>query len=122
MGMGPTVRPPSKFDTSLRLRMKRNGGRMNQTTSRLATAGNGITDRAQEYSDEVRKTASRARERFSDALDQGTEWASNKTRDVQATSKELLAAASDSVTARPLVAVGIAAAFGYLLAKLLNRD
>ena len=35
---------------------------------------------------------------------------------------DLLAAACDSVSARPLVAVGIAAAFGYLIAKVLARD
>ena len=95
---------------------------MSQTTDRMSATANEVADRMQDYSTQAKSSAASARDRLADAVEKGSDWASEKSRDLRATSQDLLGSACDAVSARPMVAVGIAAAVGYLLARMLARD
>jgi ElaB/YqjD/DUF883 family membrane-anchored ribosome-binding protein len=92
---------------------------MNLNTSRIS---DNAADRVVSFADDAKSTAADMRSRVSDAMGKGADWASKKTDDLDATSRELIGYTSDAVSARPLLAVGIAVLTGFLISKLLSRD
>jgi ElaB/YqjD/DUF883 family membrane-anchored ribosome-binding protein len=76
----------------------------------------------QSIADDANDTAANLRARVSDAVGKGAEWASKKTSDLDATSRELVGSMSDAVSARPLLAVGIALLAGIVISRLFTRD
>lgn len=104
-------------------------------TARLESAGKSrvqdMGDRAQDYLDRASQTASDKMDRVADttrrsvdtAADSakaGLEWASDQASMLRERNAAFVNAVSDSVTARPLVAIGVAAAVGYLLGRVLR--
>jgi ElaB/YqjD/DUF883 family membrane-anchored ribosome-binding protein len=55
-------------------------------------------------------------------MGKSADWASKKTDDLDTTSRELVRSMSDALSARPLLAVGIAVLAGFLISKLFSRD
>ena len=97
--------------------------------SRLQDAG----DRAQDYLDRASETASDRMDRVADSarrgIDTATEtakagldWASDRASMLRERNSALVNAVTDTVSARPLVAIGIAAAAGYLLGRILRNS
>jgi ElaB/YqjD/DUF883 family membrane-anchored ribosome-binding protein len=95
---------------------------MNWNTSRISTHGDNAADRVQSLADDAKSTAADMRSRVSDAMGKGADWASKKADDLDTTSRELVGSMSDAVSARPLLAVGIAVLAGFLISKLFSRD
>lgn len=95
---------------------------MNWNNRRMSAYSDDAADRLQSYAEDARSTAADVRRRVSDALGKGAEWASKKTDDLDATSRELVRSMSDVVSARPLLAVGIAVLAGILISRLFSRD
>ena len=88
----------------------------------LSVSESEIADRVQAYSDNALNTTTGVRDRLAGAVEQGTEWAARKTQAVDATSREMFAAACNSISARPFWALGIAVVAGLLLARVVSRD
>jgi ElaB/YqjD/DUF883 family membrane-anchored ribosome-binding protein len=88
----------------------------------MSTYGDDADDRLQSIADDANDTAANLRARVSDAVGKGAEWASKKTSDLDATSRELVGSMSDAVSARPLLAVGIALLAGIVISRLFTRD
>jgi ElaB/YqjD/DUF883 family membrane-anchored ribosome-binding protein len=95
--------------------------------ARLQDAG----DRAQDYVDRASQTASSGMERVADTARRGVdtatdtakaglEWASDQAYALRDKNAALVNALADSVTARPMVAIGVAAAVGYLLGRIMR--
>lgn len=95
---------------------------MDLNTSRMSAYGDDAADRIQSLTDDAKSTTTDMRSRVSDAIGTGADWASKKTDDLDATSRELVSSISDAVSARPLVAVGIAVLAGLLMSKLFSRN
>jgi len=95
---------------------------MNWNTSRISTYGVKAADRVQSLADDAKSTAADMRSRVSDAMGRSADWASKKTDDLDTTSRELVGSMSDALSARPLLAVGIAVLAGFLISKLFSRD
>ena len=95
---------------------------MNRNMSRMSAYGDDVADRPQSYAEDAKSTAAEVRSRMSDAIGKGADWASKRTGDLDATSRELIGSMSDAVTARPLLAVGIAVLAGVLISRLFSRD
>ena len=94
---------------------------MNWNTSMPASGDNAV-DRVQSFADDAKSTAADMQNRVSDVMGKGAVWASKKTGDLDATSRELVGSVSEAVSARPLLAVGIAVLGGFLISKLFWRD
>lgn len=99
------------------------------TRSRVQDAG----DRAQDYLDRAAQTASTGMDRVADSarrsVDTATEsakaglgWASDKASALREQNTAIVNAVTDSVTARPLMAIGVALAAGYLLGRIMRSD
>jgi ElaB/YqjD/DUF883 family membrane-anchored ribosome-binding protein len=97
--------------------------------SRVQDAG----DRAHEYLDRAAETASSGMDRVADtarrSVDTATEsakaglgWASDKASALRERNAAIVDAVADSVTARPLMAIGVAIAVGYLLGRIMRSD
>ena len=95
--------------------------------SRLQDAG----DRAQDYLDRASQAASDRMDRVADTARRGVDtaadaakasvdWASDRASMLRDRNSALVNAVTDTVTSRPLVAIGIAAAVGYLLGRILR--
>jgi len=95
--------------------------------SRLQDAG----DRAQDYLDRASQTASDRMDRVADTARRGVttatdtakaglDWASDQASMLRDRNTALVNAVTDSVSARPLMAIGIAAAAGYLLGRIMR--
>ena len=95
--------------------------------SRLQDAG----DRAQDYLDHASQTASTGMDRVADTARRGVdtatesakaglEWASDQAYALRDKNAAFVNAMTDTVTARPLMAIGVAAAVGYLLGRLMR--
>jgi ElaB/YqjD/DUF883 family membrane-anchored ribosome-binding protein len=95
--------------------------------SRLQDAG----DRAQDYMDRASQTASSSMDRVADTARRGVDaatdsakagldWAAVQADALRHKNAALFNAVTDSVTARPLMAIGVAAAVGYLLGRLMR--
>ena len=95
---------------------------MNWNSRQMSEYGENAADRVQSFAEDAKGTAGDMRSRVSDAMGKGADWASKKTDDLDATSKELVRSISEAVSARPLLAVGIAACAGLLISRLFSRD
>ena len=95
---------------------------MNWSTSQMSAYGDNAADRMESFADDAKSTAADVRSRVADAIEQGTDWASKRSGDLDAPSKELVASMSDAVSARPFLAVSVAAVAGFLLYHLFSRD
>ena len=95
--------------------------------SHLQDAG----DRAQDYLDRASQTASDRMDRVADTARRGVdtatesakaglEWASDQASMLRDRNTALVNAVTDTVSARPLMAIGIAAAAGYLLGRIMR--
>jgi len=94
---------------------------MSETTRRISDVADDTLDRVQDYSDQARTAAARARDRLADAAEKGGEWASERSREAAGSSRALLSAACDAISARPVMAVGIALVAGFLIARMASR-
>jgi ElaB/YqjD/DUF883 family membrane-anchored ribosome-binding protein len=90
--------------------------------SRTSAYGDDAADRIQSLADDAKSTAARMQSRVSDAWGKGADWASKKSDDLDATSRQLIGSMSDAVSTRPLLAVGIAILAGVVISRLLSRD
>ena len=88
----------------------------------MSTYGDDAADRIQSYADDAKSAAADVRSRVSDAIGKGADWASKKTGDLDATSRELVGSMSNVVSARPVLAIGIAVIAGFLISQLFSRD
>jgi ElaB/YqjD/DUF883 family membrane-anchored ribosome-binding protein len=109
---------------------------MADTTAKLESSKSrvqDVSDRAQDYLDRAAQTASSGMDRMADtarrSVDTATEsakagldWASDKASLLRDRNTALMNAVTDSVATRPLVAIGIAAAVGYLLGRMMSGD
>ena len=95
---------------------------MNWNTKRMSEYGDRAADSMQSLADDARSIAADVRNRMSDASGKSADWGSKKIDDLNATSRALIGSTSDAVTARPLLAVGIAVLAGFLISKLFSRD
>ena len=92
---------------------------MNWNTSQMTDKA---ADRVQSFADDAKSTAADMRSRGSDLVATSADWASKKTDNLNTTSRELVGSMSDAVSARPLLAVGIAVLTGFLASKLFSHD
>lgn len=95
---------------------------MNLNTTPMSAYGDDAVHRMRSLTDEAKSTATDMSSRMSDAIGKGADWASKKTDDLDATSRELVSSVSAAVSARPVLAVGIAIIAGLLISKLFSRD
>jgi ElaB/YqjD/DUF883 family membrane-anchored ribosome-binding protein len=109
---------------------------MAETTAKLETGKSRVQDaseRAQDYLDRASQTASSGMDKVADTARRsvdtaaesakaGLDWASDKASALRERNAALMDAVTDSVTARPLVAIGIAAAIGYVLGRIMHRN
>jgi len=97
--------------------------------SRLQDSG----DRAQDYLDRASQTTSSGMDRLADTarrgVDSATEsakagldWASDQADSLRDKNAAWMNAMTDTVTARPLAAIGVAAAVGYVLGRMMRSD
>jgi ElaB/YqjD/DUF883 family membrane-anchored ribosome-binding protein len=95
--------------------------------SRLQDAG----DRAEDYLDRASQTASDRMDRVADTARRGVttaadtamaglDWASDQASMLRDRNTALVNAVTDTVSARPLLAIGIAAAAGHLLGRIMR--
>jgi ElaB/YqjD/DUF883 family membrane-anchored ribosome-binding protein len=109
---------------------------MAETTAKLETGKSRVQDaseRAQDYLDRASQTASSGMDKVADtarrSVDTAAEsakasldWASDKASALRERNAALIDAVTDSVTARPMVAIGIAAAIGYVLGRIMHSS
>ena len=95
---------------------------MNWNTNRTSEYADRAGESVQSFADDAKRTAADMRHRMCDAMAKSADWASKKTDDLNTTSRELVGSMSDAVTARPLLAVGIAVFAGFLISKLFSRN
>jgi ElaB/YqjD/DUF883 family membrane-anchored ribosome-binding protein len=88
----------------------------------MSQYGGDAADHIRSFADDAKRTAAEMRSRASDALERGADWASKKTDHLDTTSRQLVGSMSEAVSARPLIAVGIAVLAGFLLSQLFSRD
>lgn len=108
---------------------------MADTTARMENAGKSrvqdVSDRAQGYLDRAAQSASSSVDRVTDAARKsvdvaadsaraGLDWASDQASMLRDRNAALMNAVTDTVTSRPLVAIGVAAAVGYLLGRIMR--
>ena len=101
----------------------------NSGKSRLQYAG----DRAHDYLDRATQSTSAGMDRVADTARRGVDtaaqsakagldWASDKASALRERNLAIVNALTDSVTARPLMAIGVAVAVGYLLGRIMRSD
>jgi ElaB/YqjD/DUF883 family membrane-anchored ribosome-binding protein len=109
---------------------------MAETTAKLETGKSRVQDaseRAQDYLDRASQTASSGMDKVADTARRsvdtaaesakaGLDWASDKASALRERNAALMDAVTDSVTARPMVAIGIAAAIGYVLGRIMHSS
>lgn len=95
---------------------------MNWNQGRMSAYRDDAADGIKSFADDAKSTAAKMQSRVSDALGKGSDWASEKSDDLGATSRELVGSMSEAVSARPLLAVGIAIVAGVLISRLFSRD
>jgi ElaB/YqjD/DUF883 family membrane-anchored ribosome-binding protein len=107
---------------------------MAETTSNFETGKSRVQDvgdRAQDYLDRASQTASSGMDKVADTARRsvdtaaesakaGLDWASDKASVLRDRNAAFMNALTDSVTARPMAAIGIAAAIGYVLGRIMR--
>lgn len=76
---------------------------------------------ASERMDRVADTARRGLDTATESAKAGLEWASDRASMLRDRNSALVNAVTDSISARPLMAIGIAAAVGYLLGRIFRN-
>jgi ElaB/YqjD/DUF883 family membrane-anchored ribosome-binding protein len=110
---------------------------MAETTAKLESSGRSrvqdVSERAQDYLDRAAQTASSGMERVAETARKGVdtaaesakaglEWASERASVLRDRNAAIMNVVTDTVTARPLLAIGIAAAIGYLLGRFMRNN
>jgi len=110
---------------------------MADTTARMENAGKSRVqdagERAQDYLDRASQSASSGVDRVTETARRGVDtaaetaragldWASDQASMLRDRNSALMNAMTDTVTSRPLVAIGVAAAVGYLLGRIMRSD
>ncbi len=105
------------------------------TTAKLETSGKSriqdTSDRAHDYLDRASQTASSGMDRVADTARKGVDtatesakagldWASDKASVLRDRNSAIMSAVTDSVTARPLMAIGVAAVVGYVIGRIMR--
>jgi ElaB/YqjD/DUF883 family membrane-anchored ribosome-binding protein len=108
---------------------------MAETTAKLESTGKSrvqdATDKAQDYLDRASQSASagvdkmtdtarRSVDTAADTAKAGLDWAADKASQLRERNEAWVNALTDTVTQRPLVAIGVAAAIGYMLGRLMR--
>ena len=108
---------------------------MAETTAKLESTGKArvqdATARAQDYLDRAAQTASSGVERMTESARKGVDtaaqsakasldWAADKAGALRERNAALMNTLTDTVTSRPIVAIGVAAAIGYVLGRLMR--
>ena len=89
------------------------------------------SDRAQDYLDRASQSASSGMDRVADTARRGVDtaaesakagldWASEKASVLRDRNVAIMNAVTDTVATRPLIAIGVAAAIGYLLGRIMR--
>ncbi|MGE5170225.1 MAG: hypothetical protein ACM3JC_07610 [Rudaea sp.] len=106
------------------------------TTAKLETGKARVQDmseRTQDYLDRAAQSASSGVERVTDTARRGVDtaaesakagldWATEKASLLRDRNTALMHSVTDTVTERPLMAIGIAAAVGYVLGRLMRSS
>jgi ElaB/YqjD/DUF883 family membrane-anchored ribosome-binding protein len=106
------------------------------TTAKLETGKARVQDmgeRTQDYLDRAAQSASSGMDRMTDSARRsvdtaaesakaGLDWATEKASVLRDRNTALMNTVTDTVTQRPLVAIGVAAAVGYLLGRLMHSS
>lgn len=109
---------------------------MAETTAKLESGKSRVqdlSDRASDYLDRASQTASSGMDRMTDTARRtvdsaaesakaGLDWASDRASSLRDRNMALVDTLTDQVTARPIVAIGVAAAIGYLLGRLMSNS
>ena len=103
----------AKLESAGRARLQDAGERAQDYLDRASQA-------ASERMDRVADTARRGVDSATDAAKAGLDWASDRASMLRDRNSALVNAVTDTVSARPLVAIGIAAAAGYLLGRIMR--
>lgn len=108
---------------------------MAETTAKLESTGKSrvqdASERAQDYLDRAAQTASSGMDRMTDTARKGVDtaadtakagldWASDRASELRERNVALMNAVTDQVSARPMMAIGIAAAIGYVLGRIMR--
>jgi ElaB/YqjD/DUF883 family membrane-anchored ribosome-binding protein len=108
---------------------------MAELTPKLETGKSRLqdaSDRAQDYLERATESASAGVDKLADTarrgVDSATEtarasldWASDRAYALRDRNAAIVNAVTDTVTARPLVAIGVAAAVGYLVGRIMRK-
>jgi len=104
-------------------------------TAKLESTGKArmqeVGDRAQDYvdrasqsaaagMDRIAETARRGVDTATESAKAGLEWASDRASSLRDRNTAFVDAVTDSVSARPLIAIGVAAGIGYLLGRIMR--
>jgi ElaB/YqjD/DUF883 family membrane-anchored ribosome-binding protein len=108
---------------------------MTETTARPETGKRlqDASDRAQDYLERATESASSGMDRLADTARRGVDsagetaragldWASDRAYALRDRNAAIVNAVTDTVTARPLVAIGVAAAIGYLIGRIMRSS
>jgi ElaB/YqjD/DUF883 family membrane-anchored ribosome-binding protein len=107
-----------------------------ETTAKLETGKSRIqdaSDRAQDYLDRATNTTSSGVDKITDTARRsvdsaaesaraGLDWAADKASALRDRNSALMNAVTDTVSSRPMVAIGIAAAIGYQLGRIMRSN
>lgn len=108
---------------------------MAETTAKLESTGKSrvqdATDKAQDYLDRASQSASAGVDKMTDTARRGVDtaadtakagldWAADKASQLRDRNEAWVNALTDTVAQRPLVAIGVAAAIGYMLGRLMR--
>ena len=108
---------------------------MAETTANLESTGKArvqdATDRAQDYLDRASQAASSSVDTVTDSARRsvdtaaqsakaGLDWAADKAAQLRDRNAALMETLTDTVTSRPIMAIGVAAAIGYVLGRLMR--
>ncbi|HJU22387.1 MAG TPA: hypothetical protein VJ891_07745 [Casimicrobiaceae bacterium] len=109
---------------------------MAETTAKFEAGKSRVqdaSDRAQDYVDRATQAASSGMDKVTDTARRtvdtatqsaraGLDWASDTASTLREKNTALVNAVTDTVTSRPLIAIGIAAAIGYVLGRLMHGN
>ena len=109
---------------------------MAEPTAKLETGKSRMqdaSDRAQDYLERATQSASAGMDKLADTARRGVDsasesaragldWASDRAYALRDRNAALVSAVTDTVTARPLVAIGVAAAIGYLVGRIMRSS